>query len=526
MPDDRKPLTSSNGITLLVLVSSSAISLWLSYSAGAGLWISYLAFLLTLVFGYFFWRQRPWATKALIAKYVVEFVYAGVIAFVFVDYLWAIFEAAISICAIGLLVGKPSVRRSYVFLSAYAALLVFAGGAIIMIVQQKGKFDQLVTHAEISDSYQSKFQYKLTLEELPWKILSRSQAKVLLGRDIRDADLKLVRDDGSAFGLLFPFEFSNTPYQPQLAGQVQQEIQGRWLTHLNKWQRHDQADGFLLTADGNLKGTSLNYVAFYKHFGNLGVYGVFWAEKGSGQQLFEEATLLYTGLTAPPIKQRLPKSTPAQTYSKNSDAVVLINVFDEDGIPVARGSGFNIAQEGLIITNLHVILQGHHLEVVFPKQAPHKEAKVLALSTPELDLAILSLNRQNLPTIEAFKTVSVAPGDPVFVVGNPKGLVNSISEGIIAGVREEGALTLYQITAPISSGSSGGPVFNEYGEVIGVANSIMVDAQNLNFAISVDELDHLFVLSKPLTLAELMDKIKAAAPPKPDPNAYLGPAGK
>ncbi|MGE3954509.1 MAG: S1C family serine protease [Parachlamydiales bacterium] len=512
MTDDRKPLTSSNGITLLVLISSSAISLWLAYSAAAGLWVSYFSFLVTLVLGYFFWRQRPWATKALIAKYCVEFLYAGVIAFFFVDYLWAIFEAAVSICAIGLLVGKPSVRRSYVFLSAYAALLVFAGGAIIMIVQQKGKYDQLVTHAEISDFYQSKYQYQLQLEELPWKILSRSQAKVLLGRDIKDADLKLVRDDGSAFGLFFPFTFNNTPYHPHLADQVQSEIQERWLTHLSRWQRHDRPDGFLLTADGNLKGTGLNYVAFYKHFGNLGVYGVLWAEKGSGQRLYEEATLLYTGLSAPPIKQRLPKHTPAETYANNSDAVVLINVFDQDGIPVARGSGFNISPEGLIITNLHVILQGHHLEVVFPKQAPYKQAKVLALSTPELDLAILTLHQHNLPTIAGFKTVPVAPGDPVFVVGNPKGLVNSISEGIVAGIREEGPLTLYQITAPISSGSSGGPVFNEYGEVIGVANSIMVDAQNLNFSISVDELDRLFVLSKPLALAELMDKIKSATP--------------
>ena len=511
MTHDHKPHTSSNGITLLVLVSSSAISLWLSYSAGVGLWISYFAFLYTLILGYFFWRQKPWATKCLILKYAIEFVYAGVIAFVFVDYLWAIFEAALSICAIGLLVGKPSIRRSYVFLSAYAALLVFAGGAIIMIVQQKGRFDQLVTHAEISDSYQSKFQYDLTLQDLPWKILSRSQAKVLLGRDIKDADLKLVREDGSAFGLLFPFQFSNISYQGQLASQAQDEIQGRWLTHLSKWERYDRPDGFLLTADGNLKGTSLNYVAFYKHFGNLGVYGVFWAEKGSGKQLFEETDVLYSGLTAPPIKQRLPKSTPAETYAKNGDAVVLINVFDEDRLPIARGSGFNIAPEGLIITNLHVILQGHYLEAIFPKQGAFKEAKILALSTPELDLAILTFGKQDLPTIEAFKTVPVAPGDVVYAISNPKGLVNSVSEGIVAGVREEGPLTLYQITAPISSGSSGGPVFNEFGEVIGIANSIMVDAQNLNFSISVDELDHLFVLNEPLTLSELMEKIKAAA---------------
>lgn len=75
-------------------------------------------------------------------------------------------------------------------------------------------------------------------------------------------------------------------------------------------------------------------------------------------------------------------------------------------------------------------------------------------------------------------------------------------------MRDKGDLTLYQITAPISSGSSGGPVFNEFGEVIGVANSVVIDAQNLNFSISIDELKNLYLFEKPLTLDQLMDKLE------------------
>jgi S1-C subfamily serine protease len=80
----------------------------------------------------------------------------------------------------------------------------------------------------------------------------------------------------------------------------------------------------------------------------------------------------------------------------------------------------------------------------------------------------------------------VAAGQVIVVVGNPEGLEQTVSNGLVSGVRELNGRKLFQISAPVSEGSSGSPVFNDHGEVIGVVVSSMEAGQNLNFAILIN----------------------------------------
>lgn len=149
--------------------------------------------------------------------------------------------------------------------------------------------------------------------------------------------------------------------------------------------------------------------------------------------------------------------------------------------PLSLGSGFIIGN-GRVVTNLHVI-EGAKYGSVFisGSSVKHKIEGYLSIDKQN-DLAILSV-----PTLigKPIQLASINPevGEKIYAIGNPKGLSGTISEGIVSGIRDLGNKKLIQITAPISPGSSGGPVLNTKGEVIGVAVGTLASGQNLNFAI-------------------------------------------
>jgi tetratricopeptide (TPR) repeat protein len=158
--------------------------------------------------------------------------------------------------------------------------------------------------------------------------------------------------------------------------------------------------------------------------------------------------------------------------------------YDEEGKALGQGSGFFISEDGDIITNRHVMQSAYHAEV---KTADGKvyEAERIVAEDKESDLIRLSVNIPGEAT-QVLKVTEVAPevGERVIVVGSPLGFEQTVSDGIVSAVREiEGFGPIIQITAPISLGSSGSPVVNMQGEVIGIATFQMIEGQNLNFAI-------------------------------------------
>jgi hypothetical protein len=109
----------------------------------------------------------------------------------------------------------------------------------------------------------------------------------------------------------------------------------------------------------------------------------------------------------------------------------------------------------------------------------------IAYVDPDADIVILKFDCTDVVSLQPELHDDVAEGQTVLVIGNPEGLQGTVSNGLVAAIRTEE--NLIQITAPISPGSSGSPVLNEDGRVVGVAVGIFKKGQNLNFAIPVKE---------------------------------------
>ncbi len=174
-------------------------------------------------------------------------------------------------------------------------------------------------------------------------------------------------------------------------------------------------------------------------------------------------------------------------------SAVAIETFDAKDNPISRGSGFFIAFDR-VITNRHVIEKAARVEVHLLSGKKFAVKGILALDG-EADLALLSVD---LPRIDAkpLPILKTAPqeGESVVVVGNPFGLEGSVSNGIVSAVREiSGYGRIIQITAPISPGSSGSPVVNMAGQVIGVATLQAAEGQSLNFAVPAERISQLKV---------------------------------
>jgi tetratricopeptide (TPR) repeat protein len=168
-------------------------------------------------------------------------------------------------------------------------------------------------------------------------------------------------------------------------------------------------------------------------------------------------------------------------------AVVAIATYDASGEALMTGSGFFL-RPGQVVTNLHVIRGAVRAEIktldgkgkVFPVNG------TLAVDE-EGDLALLSVD---MPLASATRSTELAKdlpdeGESIFVIGNPLKLEGSVSDGIVSAVREvPNSYRIIQITAPISHGNSGSPVFNLKGQVLGVVTVKVTNGQNINLAIA------------------------------------------
>jgi len=183
--------------------------------------------------------------------------------------------------------------------------------------------------------------------------------------------------------------------------------------------------------------------------------------------------------------------TAAEIAKKWGGSVVLVRVLDERENEIASGSGFIIGPE-LVATCYHTVAGGVAAQVKTAERIIYPVIGVVATDRPR-DLAILRVKRlEGVLPVELGDSSMVKPGDAVVAMGNPLGLEGSISDGVVSGLRDlEKFGEVIQVSAPVSRGSSGGPLFNSEGRVIGVISFIMVAGQNVNFGISVNALKDL-----------------------------------
>jgi len=177
--------------------------------------------------------------------------------------------------------------------------------------------------------------------------------------------------------------------------------------------------------------------------------------------------------------------TPAQIARLALPAVVQVVTYDAAHKSLRRGSGFIVSSEGLVVTSHHVLRGARSAEVI---NSNGEVFEVVSITAEDLrhDLAILRVAGFGLPTVPLGDVREVGLGEPVTVIGSPLGLSNTVSDGIVSAKRDMDGSRILQITAPISTGSSGGPVFDSRGRVIGVLAGYYPRGQNVNFAVPIE----------------------------------------
>ncbi len=189
------------------------------------------------------------------------------------------------------------------------------------------------------------------------------------------------------------------------------------------------------------------------------------------------------------------KDIPAIAKAANG-VIVSIITSDKDGHPVAQGTGFLVSKDGRIVTNYHVIKGASSAIVKLPDGAFYDVDGVVAFDKTR-DLAVIKAHGQNFRVVTLGNSDRVQVGEDIVAIGSPLSLESTVSSGIVSGIRtikEEGGKFL-QITAPISPGSSGGPLFNMAGEVVGITTLYLKGGENLNFAIPVNDAKRLLSVS-------------------------------
>lgn len=181
-----------------------------------------------------------------------------------------------------------------------------------------------------------------------------------------------------------------------------------------------------------------------------------------------------------------PRPLTAQDIAMRSFAsVVMVSTTNPAGRPLAFGSGF-VVDHGVVITNFHVLKGASSATVRLIGDRELTPVEGILAVDDKADLVLLSAPKLNAAPLEIRPSDVSSIGDEVFVVGNPQDLEGTFSTGIVSGKRMLGDVRMLQITAPISDGSSGGPVLDREARVVGVASSSLRAGQNLNFAITSD----------------------------------------
>ncbi|MDP8292745.1 MAG: trypsin-like peptidase domain-containing protein [Candidatus Orphnella occulta] len=151
------------------------------------------------------------------------------------------------------------------------------------------------------------------------------------------------------------------------------------------------------------------------------------------------------------------------------------------------GSGFVISSDGYIVTNFHVVKDSKFVNVKMIEENKYISNVSVVKVNPARDLALLKAEtNKGLPAVILGNSDNIRIGEQVVAIGNPEGLENTISDGLVSGIRETDGMKFIQTSVPVTGGSSGGPLVNMQGEVIGVISSGLPKEGNINFAVPIN----------------------------------------
>ena len=201
--------------------------------------------------------------------------------------------------------------------------------------------------------------------------------------------------------------------------------------------------------------------------------------------------------------------TTAQIYEKNLPSVVSVESLVEDG--VGAGTGIVLSEDGYILTNAHVVAGGQGVIVTLSDNQVHK-AELVGFQNDE-DLAVLKIDAEGLTPAEFGDSAALRPGEPVAAMGDPLGYRATITGGVVSGLdrsldTERGEMIMIQTSASINHGNSGGPLLNQYGQVVGVTTIKIVSddgsSEAMGFAIPTRRVKYVadrLIAGEPVELA-------------------------
>ncbi|AEF95082.1 HtrA2 peptidase [Desulfotomaculum nigrificans CO-1-SRB] len=196
------------------------------------------------------------------------------------------------------------------------------------------------------------------------------------------------------------------------------------------------------------------------------------------------------------VKQTAPAVVKIETVVESTNPYLsdpfFRQFFRSQGIPLTRvqqglGSGFIVSPDGYILTNNHVIEGASQIKVTLSTNKTYM-ARVIG-ADHDLDLAVLKIDAQGLPTLKLGNSDNIEVGDWVIAIGNPYGLDHTVTVGVISAkgrpvtIDDKKFRNLLQTDASINPGNSGGPLINLNGEVVGVNTAVNAEAQGIGFAI-------------------------------------------
>ncbi len=198
--------------------------------------------------------------------------------------------------------------------------------------------------------------------------------------------------------------------------------------------------------------------------------------------------------------------TPTELYLTCASSVVEIRTEAEGG--GATGSGFFCDKKGTVITNYHVI-ENYAAAKIYLINGEEYEVKAVKGYDIKKDIAVLETACTNSVPLRFDTSGSIITGDKVYTIGSALGMTSSLSEGIVScAMRLIYDQSYIQTTAPISPGNSGGPLFDAYGNVIGINTMTFAGGQNVNLAVPIEEALNVSV-SNPTTLEKLFTRTAA-----------------
>ena len=176
-------------------------------------------------------------------------------------------------------------------------------------------------------------------------------------------------------------------------------------------------------------------------------------------------------------------------FKQTSPSIYLIVAAKDEatlkrGRSVYEGSAVAITPT-LALTNCHIVKGRKTLVMVQDKQL---DMGVIVAADPRTDRCIIETQKMKLhPVVGVRPYGDIAVGEKVYTIGNPSGLTSTLGEGLVSGLRTEQGVRYVQTSAPISPGSSGGGLFDEHGNLLGITSFKIEDAENLNFAIAAED---------------------------------------